>query len=139
MSQQRARGQRGFGHATLRLLEQAAVIAATHGPISVRGVAYKLFVAGEIPSMEKKDVDKVGKILVYAREHDIVDWDDIVDETRTIERPPMWDNLADFGAAVAHSYRQDIWASFPYNVQVWSEKSTMGGIIQPVTEEYGVS
>jgi hypothetical protein len=92
----------------------------------------------DIPSMAKGDVDKVERMLVYGREHGVVDWDHIIDETRAIERPPMWDNLADFGAAVARSYRRDFWASLPYNVQVWSEKATVGGIIRPVTEQYGV-
>jgi hypothetical protein len=138
VTEQRTRGQRGLGHASLRLLECAAEIATEHGPISVRGVAYKLFVAEEIPSMEKSNVDKVGRMLVYGREHGVVDWDDIVDDTRTAERPAMWDNLADYGAAVARSYRLDRWASLPYNVQVWSEKATVGGVLRPITEEYGV-
>lgn len=138
MTEQRTRGQRGFGRASLRLLECAAKVAQAHGPISVRGVAYKLFVAGEIPSMEKKNVDKVGRVLVYGREYGLVEWDSIVDDTRQAERPAMWDNLADYGAAVARSYRLDRWASFPYNVQVWSEKATVGGILRPVTVEYGV-
>lgn len=134
----RKRGERGLSRISLRLLESAAVIAGKHGPISVRGVAYKLFVNRDIPSMGKKDVDKVGRLLVYAREHGIVDWDDIVDESRTAERPAAWDNLTDFSAAVARSYRRDFWGSLPYCLQVWSEKATVGGIIRPVTEQYGI-
>jgi len=110
------RGQRGLGRRSVRLLDAAAEIAKTYGPISVRGVAYKLFVAEEIPSMAKVEVDKVGRMLVYGREHGVVDWEDIVDDTRTAERPAMWDNLAAYGAAVARSYRLDRWASLPYNV-----------------------
>lgn len=138
MSQLRTRGQRGLGRANLHLLERAAEVAETRGPIGVRGVAYQLFVAKESPSMAKKDVDRVGRVLVYAREHGVVDWDKIVDETRQAERPAMWDNLVDFSKVVACSYRRDRWASQAYNVQVWSEKATVGGIIRPVTEEYGV-
>lgn len=132
------RGQRGLGVASLSLIDAAAAIAAEYGPISVRGICYKLFVQGRIPSMEKKETQRVGRLLVYAREHGIIDWADIVDETRQFERPAMWHNLTDFGAAVARSYRKDFWTAQDCNVQVWSEKSTVGGILRPVTEEYGV-
>lgn len=139
MSQLRTRGQRGLGRASLHLLERAAEIAALHGPISVRGVAYKLFVGGEIESMEKKNVDRVGHILVYGREHNEVDWSDIVDESRAADRPAQWDNLAEFGESIVHWYRLDRWASQDTTVQVWSEKATVGGIIRPITRAYGVS
>src|SRR4029453_1810265 len=96
VTESRTRGQRGLGRASLQLLECAVRVAQAHGPISVRGVAYRLFVVERlIPSMEKKHVDKVGRILVYAREHGYLDWDLIVDDTRQVERPQMWDNLAD--------------------------------------------
>jgi len=88
--------------------------------------------------MAKSNTNKVGHILVQGRERGIVEWQNIVDETRSFERPAMWDNLADFSASVARWYRRDIWASMPYNVQVWSEKATVGGVIRPVTEHYGV-
>jgi hypothetical protein len=120
-------------------LEYGVKVAQEHGPISVRGVAYRLFVVErEIPSMEKKNVDRVGRMLVYGREHGYLDWDLIVDDTRQAEHPPMWGSLADYGQAIVRSYLLDRWASLPYNVQVWSEKATVGGVIRPVTEEYGV-
>src|SRR5262249_23867576 len=97
------------------------------------------FVAGEIPSTAKNNVDKVGHWLVYAREHGRVAWEDIVDESRIVEQPATWDNLPAFAAAVERSYRKDFWSTQAYCVQVWREKATVGGILRPVTDEYGTA
>jgi len=129
---------RGLSFATRRLLEVCQKIVKSRAPITVRGVAYQLFVRQEIPSMAVGETQKVSRLLVYAREHDIIAWDDIVDETRAIERAAMWRDLPAFGRTVAAAYRRDYWASQPVNVQVWSEKATVGGILRPVTEKYGV-
>lgn len=131
-------GERGLGARSLDLLALARIVVATYQPISVRGICYKLFVQKAIASMAKNETQKISRLLVYAREHGLIEWSDIVDETRQVERIATWDNLSDFAAAVQHSYRRDFWASQPYNLQVWSEKGTVGGVIRPVTEKWGV-
>jgi hypothetical protein len=132
------RGERGPGAKSLALLEKAVRIVEQYRPITVRGVSYKLFVEEAIASMAKNETQKVGRLLVYAREHDLIDWDAVVDESRQVERLASWDNLSDFAGALQRSYRRDFWSGQPYHVQVWSEKSTVGGVIRPVTETLGV-
>jgi hypothetical protein len=129
---------RGIAAETKRLLELCTEIVATRGPISVRGVCYQLFVREAIPSMQKAQTQKVSRLLVYARERGIIEWEDIVDESRTIERPAMWTDLVAFSQVVARSYRKDYWTTQPYSVQVWSEKGSVGGVLRPITEKYGV-
>jgi hypothetical protein len=41
-------------------------------------------------------------------------------------------------AAVEASYRKDYWSTQPESVAIWSEKGTVGGILQPVLDEFGV-
>src|SRR5262245_57527538 len=41
-------------------------------------------------------------------------------------------------AAWARSYRLDFWNDQPARVEVWSEKGTIRGVLQPVLDEYGV-
>ena len=36
------------------------------------------------------------------------------------------------------SYRRDFWNDQPERVEVWSEKGTIRGVLQPVLDEYGV-
>jgi hypothetical protein len=45
-------------------------------------MAYQLFVRYLLPSMEKACTNKVSSQLVYAREHEIVSWEWIVDDAR---------------------------------------------------------
>ena len=70
---------------TLALIEAARAIIAKAHPITVRGVAYKLFVAGLIPSMAKTDTNRVSTQLTWAREQGLIPWSWIVDETRQVE------------------------------------------------------
>jgi hypothetical protein len=47
-------------------------------PINGRGIGYKLFIAGLIPSMAKNEMQRVYRLLKEAREDGIIPWDWIV-------------------------------------------------------------
>lgn len=134
----RRRGQRGVGRTSKDLLEAAIAVAEQCQPIGVRGVAYKLFVAGKIVSMSKGEVAKVGLRLKFARERGLMPWEWIVDDSRQINRVRSWHDLRGFAETIQWSYRKDFWITQDYRVQVWSEKGTVGGVIRPVTQKYGV-
>jgi hypothetical protein len=63
----------------------------------------------------------------------------IVDETRQEETVSSWNGLGDFGEAVFRSYRRDFWQHQQAWLKVFSEKSTVGGIVRPVLNEFAVS
>jgi hypothetical protein len=107
-------------------------------PITGRGVGYKLFTAGLIPSMATNEMKKVYRLLKLAREEGTIPWEWIVDETRGIERVSTWDHPEDYAECVARSYRRDFWNQQPVRVQVWREKGTVRGVLQPVLDEYAV-
>jgi hypothetical protein len=113
-------------------------IAEAAQPITGRGIGYKLFTRGLIPSMSRNDMQKVYRLLKEAREEDIIPWEWIVDESRGIERIQTWDNPEQYARAVAYSYRRDFWNQQDVRVQVWSEKGTVRGVLKPVLEEYQV-
>ena len=107
-------------------------------PASVRAVAYQLFVRRLLPDMSKSNTNQVSKQLVYAREHEIVPWDWIVDETREEERVAVWQNLSSCLQAIQEGYRRDFWVNQPVRVGVWSEKGTVRGTLSPVLDTYQV-
>jgi hypothetical protein len=129
---------RGMAQRSLDLIEEMYAISEAAQPITGRGVGYKLFVAGLIPSMEKKEMQRVYRLLKEAREQDIIPWECIVDETRAIERISTWSNPAEYARCVAQSYRRDFWDQQPHRVQVWSEKGTVRGLLRPVLDDYAV-
>ncbi len=129
---------RGLAQGTQNLIAAAAAILARIQPATVRGVCYQLFNHKLIPDMSRNSTQKMSRILVQARERDIIPWAWIVDETRPVELVSSWSDPERYMQAVIRSYRRDRWADQPERVMVVSEKGTVGGVIRPITEQYGV-
>ncbi len=129
---------RGKSARSRALIDAAYDILAEIQPATVRAVCYRLFVAGQIASVAKTETNRVSTQLVYAREAGLIPWEWVVDETRRVEGKPSWANPAQYVRAVARSYRRDRWQQQPHHVEVWSEKGTVRGTLQPVLDEYGV-
>jgi hypothetical protein len=129
---------RGMARRSLDLIEAMYAAAEAAQPITGRGIGYKLFTAGLIPSMARSEMQRVYRLLKEARERGDIPWEWIVDETRAIERTPTWDDPAHYARCVARSYRRDFWNQQPVRCEVWSEKGTVRGVLQPVLDEYAV-
>jgi hypothetical protein len=127
-----------MAQASLDLIDAMRAIAAAAQPITGRGVGYKLFVAGLIESMGRSEMKRVYRLLLEARERGIIPWEWIVDETRALERTLVWDDADEFVDSTLRSYRRDWWLQQPCRVEVWSEKGTVRGVLQPVLREYAV-
>jgi hypothetical protein len=129
---------RGKARRSLDLTEAMRDAAEAAQPITGRGIGYKLFAAGLIASMDRSEMQRVYRLLKEARENGTIPWSWIVDETRELERVSTWDDPAAYARAVARSYRRDFWNQQPARVEVWSEKGTVRGVLQPVLDEYAV-
>jgi hypothetical protein len=129
---------RGMAQRSLDLIEAMYDAAAAAQPITGRGIGYKLFTAGLIPSMAKSEMQRVYRLLKLAREQGDIPWEWIVDETRALERTSTWANPAAYARAVARSYRRDFWNQQPVCCEVWSEKGTVRGVLAPVLDQYAV-
>jgi len=130
---------RGKSARSLDLIDAAHDILVEIQPASVRAVCYKLFALDMIASMAKSETNRVSVQLTWGRETGAIPWDWIVDDTREPERIAAWKDPAAFVQTVKRSYRRDRWADQSRRVEVWSEKSTIGGILAPVLENYGVA
>jgi hypothetical protein len=131
-------GSRGLGRKSLALIEAMYPIVEAAQPITGRGVGYKLFTCGLIPSMQTKEMQRVYRLLKEARERGMISWDWIVDETRELERVSSWDDPEQYARAVVQSYRRDHWKQQPMRIEVWSEKGTVRGVLRPVLDDYGI-
>jgi hypothetical protein len=130
---------RGKSQETLHLIDVCYAILEAIQPCTVRGVCYQLFTQGLITSMAKNETGRVGKLITYAREQEIIPWEWVVDETRAPERAATWRDPEQFKAACRRSYRRDRWEGQDEHVEVWSEKGTIRGVLAPVLEEYAVT
>ncbi len=127
---------RGRAQRSLDLIQAMYEIAEEAEPITGRGVGYKLFSLGLIPSMDK--MPAVYRLLKEAREEGTIPWEWIVDENRELERVATWDDADEYMRTTARDYRRDFWQQQPERVEIWSEKGTVRGVLQPVLDEYGV-
>jgi hypothetical protein len=132
------KGGRGRSQRSLDLIKAMYDITEESQPITGRGVGYKLFSLNLIASMSRNDMQTVYRLLKEAREEGTIPWEWVVDETRELEIVSTWDNPAQFVRCVARSYRRDFWLQQPVRIEVWSEKGTVRGVLQPVLDEYGV-
>ena len=138
---------RGMARRSLDLTEAMYAKAEAAQPITGRGIGYKLFTAGLIPSMGRADMQRVYRLLRIAREEGDIPWEWIVDETRTVERVPTWADPAAFIRTVNRAYRRDFWNQQPVRCEVWSEKverlehtaNYFDGLIRPTRSQYSVS
>jgi hypothetical protein len=129
---------RGMARRSLDLIEAMYSAAEAAQPITGRGVGYKLFTRGLIASMTRAEMQRVYRLLREAREQGVIPWAWVVDETREFERCSVWDDPQEFAATVSGAYRRDFWTQQPNRVEVWSEKGTVRGVLQPILDKYAV-
>ena len=130
---------RGKAKATI-LLEQAIIdIVGERAPITVRGVCYALFTQGLIDSMATKETQRVSRVMTEMRECGALDWTLIVDGSRSVDRAAVWRDPSEIVDAAVRTYRRNYWQDQPTLVEVWSEKSTVQGVLAPVLDDLGVT
>jgi len=129
---------RGMAQRSIEMIEAMYRAAEAAQPITGRGVGYKLFVARFIASMAKPEMRRVYRLLLVARERGDIPWDWIVDEARELEQCSSWSDPAAFVRTVSQAYRRDFWKHQPKRVEIWSEKSTVSGVLAPILNKYGV-
>jgi hypothetical protein len=129
---------RGMARESLELIEAMRAAAKAAQPITGRGIGYKLFIAHLTPSMDRSVMQRVYRLLLEARKRGRIPWEWIVDETRALERTSTWADPAEYARCVARSYRRDFWDQQPIRCEVWSEKGTVRGVLQPVLDHYAV-
>lgn len=130
--------RRGRSKATIELEAAIQEIVEERHPITVRGIAYALFVAGLIPSMERKNTNKISRVLTRMREDGDIDWRRIVDDSRKVQHYWGWDDPDEAITDTIQNYRRDYWQDQPTIVEVWAEKATVQGVLGPVIQEYGL-
>lgn len=130
---------RGKSASTQRLEIAILAIVAERAPITVRGVAYALFTLGLIDSMATNCTAKVSRVMTAMREEDKLDWTQIVDGSRAVDRVSTWSNPSEIINAAVRGYRRNHWQDQDSLVEVWSEKSTVAGVLAPVLNEFGVT
>ncbi len=129
---------RGEWKRTTRIIDEAVEILEAEYPMTLRQCFYRLVSRGVIEN-SRKDYQGLSTILTKARNDGRVDFDLIVDRSRPVSRPRVFENPAQYAETIKQAYRKDYWSSQPNYVEIWTEKDSVSGSIEPVTWELGVT
>jgi hypothetical protein len=140
----RDKGPRGPYAKTYKIIRRADEILSHYYrdgdgfPLTLRQLFYKL-VTENLIANSPKEYDRLGQIMSDARYWGLIDWDMLIDRTRT---------MADFAyrrdeehalTVAAKGYMNDPWPDQPVRVEVWVEKDAAIGTIEAVCNELRVA
>jgi hypothetical protein len=124
--------------AELAAVDDAIVAAVeTEHPVTLRGVFYRVVSAGGVEKTEG-GYDLIGRELLKLRRSGAIRYDWIADGTRWINKPDSYDDLDQMLEDAAASYRRDLWRNQATEVQIYSEKDAISGVVLPVTRRWDV-
>ena len=109
--------------------------AAAGFDMTVRQLYYQMVAQDLFPDswMDKKlrtkntakNYKRLGEYINDGRMCGLVDWDRIVDRTRSLNYLQNWPNSEHRILSAWRSFRMDKWENQPYRVEVWVEKEAM--------------
>ena len=123
---------------TLKIIMEAKTVLEESSPMTLRQLFYAL-VSRQIIDNTKGSYKAVGHALVYARQNDLISWDDIEDRLRRPRHVSMWDGLVDFAETASQAYRRNVWPTQSTYFEVWLEKDALSGIFEAILRQYGVT
>lgn len=125
-------------YAELAVVDEAIVeaIRADH-PVTLRGVYYRVVAAGAVDKTEA-GYQLVGRQLLKLRRNGVVPYSWITDGTRWVTRPTTWTGFDEMLEDAAASHRRALWHDQPHEVQIFTEKDAISGVILPITERWDV-
>jgi hypothetical protein len=123
---------------TARIVEEAREILSAEYPVTLRQCFYRL-VSREVIQNSRRDYQMLSRILTKARNDGRIDFEWLVDRSRPVYARQGWKDPAEYAKTVARAYHKDYWETQPNYVEIWTEKDSIIGSIEAVTDELGVT
>lgn len=124
--------------ATENLIEKAREILERDNPMTLRQLHYRL-VSVLVTKNIDPDYKRLSRVMTKARREGLILYEWIVDRTKVEITPNVWVDPVHYSETVARAYRRDYWRDQPYHVEIWCEKDTINGAVEPVYSRYGVT
>lgn len=132
---------RSFQNKSQRLIEIANGIIGEYQSggydLTLRQLFYQFVSRAIIPNTES-EYSKLGVLVSNARLAGLISWHAIVDRTRTARANSHFSDPGDILAAAAEQYRIDTRAGQDVYLEVWVEKESLLGVIEPTCQELDV-
>lgn len=105
--------------------------------LTLRQLYYQFVSRGLIPNRQT-EYKRLGSIISKGRMAGLVDWDAIVDRTRSVRGNTHWGGPGEILQSASDTYCIDKWKKQEYRVEVWIEKDALVGVIADICEELDV-
>lgn len=122
---------------TLDLLLKSQSVISQYRKVTVRQVYYVLVSRQDIYN-NLNEYRRVIRILKKGRLAGLINFDNIIDDTREAEKTPSWKSMNGILSAAVNQYRSVWWRDQPRHVEVWLEKRALRRIFYPITNGYDV-
>lgn len=86
----------------------------------------------------EKNYERLGSLVNDARLAGLIDWNYIVDRTRSLKDLSHWKNPAQIIDATTHNFRLDKWKTQEYRPEIWVEKDALVGVLGRIANELDV-
>lgn len=106
--------------------------------LTLRQLYYQFVSRDWIPNTPQS-YKNLGEIINRARLAGLLDWDYIVDRTRSLKSVSHWDEPEDIIDSAAASYRIDKWTTQPVRIEIWIEKEALAGVVERVAARNDVA
>lgn len=127
------KGRKGLGKSTLWLIEQANIIldrfTKQNYVLTLRQLFYQMVSRDMIPNTTKS-YNNLGTAISTGRERGLVDWDQLTDRLRELEKWQTYDNVPDAMTKLAERFRLDKWRNQPCRPEVWVEKDALSDVVR---------
>jgi hypothetical protein len=123
---------------TTNIIKASLRVLSAEWPVTIRQLFYRMIgVAGIVN--DARSYKLLSRVMTKARRDGRCPREWICDRTRPTYEPSVWKNPREYAEAVKQGYRRDYWQSQPYHLEIWSEKDTVTGSIQDLTNELGIT
>lgn len=119
-------------------------MAAALKPVTVRGLYYQAVISSTLPFItkdhdgERTNYRAVQSRVQALRQEGLIEWDWVIDPSRTDYSFTRWNNPADFASTAPHYYRLDLWADQPFRPVVLVEKDGQVPVYRRHADHFGV-
>lgn len=105
--------------------------------LTLRQLYYQFVARGLIPNSQR-EYKNLGTAVNDGRMAGLIDWNHIVDRTRSLVRTVGWDSPSDVIYSAARGYTENLWLGQEWHVEVWVEKEALAGVVQRPAQRYQV-
>ena len=113
-------------------------IAEQLRPMTIRSLFYRAVSAGAVEKTER-EYKRIVRITGQMRKERVMPFDWLVDAGRFARRANCWSHPKNILTATMRQYRRNYWQDQPLQMEIWTEKDAVVGVIESVTNEHQVA